>query len=150
MDFFSAVKSVYSKYATFSGRAGRAEYWYFFLFTIVAGAVLSTVAPEFGSAFSIANFIPNLAVAVRRLHDTNRSGKLLILLLVVEVVLVVLLFVVLGAAIIGASTGNDNLAGNGGIGLLLGAVGILVVGIYWIYLMAKRGDTGANKYGSPS
>jgi len=87
VDIFTAVKTVYSKYATFSGRASRAEYWYFFLFTIIAGAALSAIDTALASAFSIANFLPNIAVAVRRLHDTNRSGKLMIALTLVGVAL---------------------------------------------------------------
>ena len=87
MDIITAVKSVYSKYATFRGRASRSEYWYFFLFTIIAGGALGAIDSTLSSAFSIANIVPNLAVAVRRLHDTNRSGKLIIGLILAEVVL---------------------------------------------------------------
>jgi uncharacterized membrane protein YhaH (DUF805 family) len=74
------------KYATFSGRAQRAEYWYFFLFYILTFIGLSfidgitgTFSEEAGigllsGLYSLAILIPSLAVGVRRLHDTGRSG----------------------------------------------------------------------------
>lgn len=75
-------------FADFEGRARRKEYWMFYLFSILAivgivvvFGVLSLVADVFASvgtlayfAFALALFIPSLAVAVRRLHDTGRSG----------------------------------------------------------------------------
>ncbi|MEY3725772.1 MAG: hypothetical protein RI971_349 [Chloroflexota bacterium] len=150
MDIITAVKSVYSKYATFSGRASRAEYWYFFLFTIIAGAALSAIDSTLATAFSIANLVPNLAVAVRRLHDTNRSGKLIVALILVEVVLFLVIVVSFVAGISGAIGGNENVATGGGIGVLVGVVLFVVLAIYWIYLMAKRGDAGPNRFGDPS
>lgn len=79
-----AVSACFSKYATFVGRANRAEFWYFYLFTILAcfaAIILDMVifGPESGALpitiiVSLALTIPNIAVAVRRLHDTNRSG----------------------------------------------------------------------------
>jgi uncharacterized membrane protein YhaH (DUF805 family) len=150
MDIITAVKSVYSKYATFSGRASRAEYWYFFLFTIIAGAALSAIESTLATAFSIANLVPNLAVAVRRLHDTNRSGKLIVALILVEVVLFLVIVVSFVAGISGAIGGNENVATGGGIGVLVGVVLFVVLAIYWIYLMAKRGDAGPNRFGDPS
>lgn len=108
MSFGQAVKSVFSKYATFSGRARRAEYWWFYLFsTLVSipfqifffimylaafadfldtantsddvafedinwGAFMVGLAPML--VVGLALFLPSLAVLVRRLHDTGRSG----------------------------------------------------------------------------
>ncbi|MBY8872021.1 DUF805 domain-containing protein [Micromonospora sp. PLK6-60] len=83
-----AVKSVLSQYAGFRGRARRSEYWWFFLFTlilgIVAGILDSALGTDFGSEpgstgvigliVGLALLLPTLAVAVRRLHDTDRSG----------------------------------------------------------------------------
>lgn len=82
------------KYATFSGRAQRAEYWYFVLFYILFFIVLSFldgVMGSFsseagmgllGSLLTLALFIPSIAVGVRRLHDTGRSGWWLLLALI--------------------------------------------------------------------
>lgn len=83
----AAVKACFRRYATFSGRARRPEYWYFTLFCMVVSIVLSIVdGALFGqgisplsSIFSLAVFLPGLAVLVRRLHDTDRTGWLALL-----------------------------------------------------------------------
>ncbi|MCX5810018.1 MAG: DUF805 domain-containing protein [Proteobacteria bacterium] len=74
------------KYAEFSGRAQRKEYWMFLLFYIliyIAFAIIDGVTGTFstkagmgllGGLYAIALLIPCIAVTVRRLHDTNRSG----------------------------------------------------------------------------
>lgn len=69
------------KYAVFSGRAQRAEYWYFLLFNLVIGLVLFSLGTFLGKValfaywiYAVAVLIPSIAVSVRRLHDTNRSG----------------------------------------------------------------------------
>jgi len=68
------------KYAEFSGRARRKEYWMFVLVNMVIISVLYIIeglagGPGFlGGLYSLAVLIPSLAVGVRRLHDTNRSG----------------------------------------------------------------------------
>lgn len=82
MGFGEAISTCFSKYATFAGRAARSEYWYWVLFTVIAtlifGVIELSVSVEGGQAlaaiFDIATFIPSIAVAARRLHDTDRSG----------------------------------------------------------------------------
>ena len=89
------VLEVFCKYATFDGRARRKEYWYWYLFNLIVGVVICAVmmmSPAIetqtdnglgwfgvfirilGLIYSLGVVIPNLAVTVRRLHDTNRSG----------------------------------------------------------------------------
>ncbi len=80
--FLAALK----KYADFSGRARRSEYWFFALFFILIciglvfiDGLIGTVRPEVGigiltGLFILAMLVPSLAVTVRRLHDTDRSG----------------------------------------------------------------------------
>lgn len=75
-----------NKYATFEGRARRKEYWFYVLFyclAIIALAIVDGIAGTFSKQaeigllsglFILATFVPTLAVTVRRLHDTNRSG----------------------------------------------------------------------------
>jgi uncharacterized membrane protein YhaH (DUF805 family) len=70
---------VLKKYAVFSGRARRQEYWMFFLFSVIASIVLAIIDAILGTSilqwlYVLATLIPSLAVGVRRLHDTNRSG----------------------------------------------------------------------------
>lgn len=82
MGFGEAVQSVFSKYATFSGRARRSEYWYFVLLQVIVTAVLNglysaTESVAFSTIlvlFDLALLVPSLAVCWRRLHDIGRSG----------------------------------------------------------------------------
>ena len=70
---------VLQKYATFNGRARRSEYWYFTLFSIIISIALkisdSWLNTQFlESIYSFAVLVPGIAVAVRRMHDVNKSG----------------------------------------------------------------------------
>ena len=70
---------VLKRYAVFNGRASRPEYWYFVLFNLLITIVLIIIDAvlSFGllnTIYSLAVLIPSLAVGVRRLHDTDRSG----------------------------------------------------------------------------
>lgn len=70
----------FKKYATFTGRARRKEYWMFVLFNVIASIILGIIESLCGipfiltSLYALAVLIPNIAVIVRRLHDTGRSG----------------------------------------------------------------------------
>jgi uncharacterized membrane protein YhaH (DUF805 family) len=83
MGFGDAVSACLSKYVGFSGRARRAEYWYWTLFVLLlsiaaAFAVTATMgkspADNVNALLSLALFLPGLSVLVRRLHDTDHSG----------------------------------------------------------------------------
>ena len=82
MGFGEAIQSVFSKYATFSGRARRSEYWYFVLLQVIVTAVLNglysaTESVAFSTIlvlFDLALLVPSLAVCWRRLHDIGKSG----------------------------------------------------------------------------
>lgn len=99
MNFTQAIKSGFSKYVDFSGRAARSEYWFFTLFTMLVSLVTSVVdnivlsgAPVTNAIATLAFLLPGIAVAVRRLHDTERSGWWMLLIfipLVGAIVLVV-------------------------------------------------------------
>jgi uncharacterized membrane protein YhaH (DUF805 family) len=70
---------VLKKYAVFSGRARRKEYWYFVLFNLIIMIILTIIDLAIDSSilstlYSLAVLIPSIAVDVRRLHDTNRTG----------------------------------------------------------------------------
>lgn len=86
------------KYADFGGRASRKEYWMFFLVNIIILIALIAIEAAAGGPGILAvlyNFgviIPNLAVAMRRLHDTDRSGWYILISLVPLVNLVLLFF----------------------------------------------------------
>ncbi len=95
------------KYAIFSGRSRRKEYWWFLLFHIIISIVLvvidgaiGTLSVEagmglLGSVYALAVLIPSIAVSVRRLHDTDRSGWWLLIALIPLIgALVLLVFMV--------------------------------------------------------
>lgn len=73
-----AVMTCLRKYADFNGRAGRAEFWWFVLAYVVADVVLNIIGSLIHvpiiTILMLGVLVPYLAVAVRRLHDTNRSG----------------------------------------------------------------------------
>lgn len=72
MSFVDAIKSVFSKYATFSGRARRSEFWFYFLFNMIVTAVLGALARAvpalaiLAGLYSLAVLIPSLAAPARR------------------------------------------------------------------------------------
>jgi uncharacterized membrane protein YhaH (DUF805 family) len=71
--FVDAIRICLTKYIDFNGRAGRPEFWWFML----AGFILSLLTGWInyvGPLVSLALLLPNIAVGVRRLHDTDRSG----------------------------------------------------------------------------
>lgn len=121
MTMAEAVKTVLGKYATFSGRAARPEYWWWVLATIILITVLSLIdgaiiAPMMGfEAFhkdaveplsgigSLAILLPQLAVGVRRLHDIDRSGWWLLLGLIPIVGTLVLLYFLVQPGTVGSN-----------------------------------------------
>jgi uncharacterized membrane protein YhaH (DUF805 family) len=79
MSFGEAVSDGFSKYATFSGRSSRSAYWWWILFYVLVVIVASVLDAAIGTGVIailvwLGFFLPNLAVLVRRLHDTDRSG----------------------------------------------------------------------------
>lgn len=109
---------VLKKYAVFSGRARRKEYWFFFLFNIIViivlGAIDLTTGGESGVGFllgiiyQLAVLIPSTAVTVRRLHDTGRSGWWLLISLVPVIGGIVLIVF----ALIDSESGENQYGGN--------------------------------------
>jgi len=78
------------KYAVFSGRARRKEFWIFFVGSFAVGVILGWI-PVVGWLISLALFIPSLSVGARRLHDTERSGLMLLLGLIPLVGIIILI-----------------------------------------------------------
>lgn len=100
MDFQTAVRTCFQKYATISGRARRSEYWWFALFLLIGNVVLNGVdAILFGgdtqilsAIFSLATIVPSVCAGGRRLHDTGRSALWLLIGLIPLVGFLVLLW----------------------------------------------------------
>ena len=102
MDFQTSIKTCFSKYADFSGRALRSEFWWFVLFTFLGGIVtviidvmiLGYSIESYGPInliFTIAIILPSFAVTARRLHDINKSGwwQLLIITIIGILLLII-------------------------------------------------------------
>lgn len=164
------------KYAQFSGRSRRKEFWMYILFVIIVTIVLSILdamlglggstysstntlpsgATGFGGSagvnggilaglFALGTFIPSLAVQVRRLHDTNRSGWWILLPLVPYVGGAVLL---LGGALGGLASGGASAASGGAfaVGAVLMFVGFICA-IVLLVFMFLDGTRGPNRFG---
>jgi len=74
MHFIDSIRTCFVKYVDFSGCASRPEFWWWVLFTVVASLALRSVSYNLSGAFSLATFLPSIAVAARRLHETDRSA----------------------------------------------------------------------------
>ena len=89
---------VMERYAKFDGRAGRAEFWWFALANIIVYVILAALGSVSNIffilyfVFALAMLIPSIAVAIRRLHDTNKTGWLLLIQLI-PIVGFIILFV---------------------------------------------------------
>ncbi len=103
MNMGAAVRSCFSKYVTFSGRALRSEYWWFTLFNLLVSVVLNIVdATVFGfgggqvailsAIYSLIVFLPAISVMVRRLHDHGRTGWWFWIMFVPVIGMLVLLY----------------------------------------------------------
>ncbi len=96
MGFVDAIKSGFNKYVGFSDRAARSEYWYWILFYFIALFVASFLDAFLGIGFlgaivSLGMFLPSLAVAVRRLHDLDKSGWFVLIGLIPLIGLIILI-----------------------------------------------------------
>lgn len=172
MNFTDAIKTCFRKYFTFSGRAPRAEYWYFLLFILLLSLIASlidwafftsvvSISNETSSAtmahssqpvqslVSLAVFLPHLAVAWRRMHDTGRSGlyALLPILLIAGTVLVLLF----GIGLADHFSGNHSLdvfLTRATLLVFIPALIILIVSpLLVLWWLSRPSQPDPNKYG---
>lgn len=119
LDYFKLCVS--QKFATFSGRARRQEYWLFYLDRIIVSSALSSlslslvhdivanvIVTTVSVAWTLFIIIPSLAVLVRRLHDTNRSGWWLLLYLLPVIGAIVLFVFTLLPGTVGENDYGDD------------------------------------------
>jgi len=130
------------RYAQFSGRSRRKEYWMFFLFVFIVRFVLIALDSVLGlggigrsgngllsAIFSLAVLVPSIAVGVRRLHDTDRSGWWLLVSLLAALpglVLMVLSFA---------------------LGMIILGVGMVATSILLLVFLCQDGTHGDNRFG---
>jgi len=98
VSFTEAIRVCLNKYVTFSGRARRSEFWFWALFAVCIGVVAGIIDNIVGSSIVswvvyLGLLLPGIAVTIRRLHDTSRSGWFYLLALVPFGGFVVLYFV---------------------------------------------------------
>ncbi|MDA0286312.1 MAG: DUF805 domain-containing protein [Actinobacteria bacterium] len=101
MNFQTAIRSGFQNYTNFKGRASRAEYWWWALFTVILSILLSSISDSLGNLGSLVTLLPSIAVAIRRMHDVDRVGW------------------------------------------------FVLVPIYNLILVLRRGDAGENRFGPP-
>ncbi len=143
-----AKRPIVEKYANFTGRAPRAEYWWYALALIIVGVVLSIVESITGlkgmvfgiygpltALLWLATIVPGVAVGVRRLHDSNRSGWWM--LLVVPYLVTAIM------AMRAMAAGNLAALAAGGLLAIIG----LVLCIVLLVFMVLPSSPGENRYG---
>ena len=162
MTFASSVRSALRQYATFTGRATRAEFWWFYLFTALVGLVVDNLdsllgtsvysegaASATGLVVNLVLLLPLLAVTVRRLHDSDLSGWWVLLPFGAT-------FLATAAAIAALVIGFGSLftgAPDAGV-----TVGVVVLGVFAVFLfgvgmvgllvlMLRRSTPGPNRFG---
>ena len=134
MDIATAIRTCFRKYATFSGRAARSEFWWFILFvmgmnfiltfvdsflfgtvtTMPGGFSAETDRPFFSAIFMLGTLLPTLSVLVRRLHDTDRSGWWYWIILIPMIGMIVLIVWLASKGTPGPNRfGPDPLGGHG-------------------------------------
>ena len=131
------------KYADFSGRASRGEFWTFFFFVMLLQAFARVIDSMFGRGgfmpgpiaglAGLLLIVPQMAVAVRRLHDVNRSGRELI-------VPMVMLFAAPLAVMFGSFLGRIVALGYAGLLMLMFAQLVL--------MLIRKGSSIPNRYGA--
>ena len=149
MSFGEAIKSVFSKYAVFSGRACRSEFWYFYLFYILVAFGLSflsiriPVAKYLYILFGLGVFLPYTAVTVRRLHDIGKSGWFLLIFMVVIFLISMLMFLIIDII-------APTVEGSSMTVFIVYSIFVLIVlalAIWLIVWLCRDSQPGENKWG---
>lgn len=168
MTFTQSIKTCFRKYFTFSGRASRSEYWWFFLFIILGSFVLGALDYLlFGSGtyeaeltdtntslraeadgplatlFSLGTLIPTLAAGWRRMHDSGRSGLYLLYPLIVMVGIGIFL------ALFGSSSATNPSTVDGPVAIItVLAIIVLVLSPFIVlFWLTRPSQPGPNPYG---
>ncbi len=169
MTFVEAIKSCLSKYARFSGRASRSEYWWFVLFIFLASAVLGIVDNAlfgvdpitqtsngvFGPLFNLATLLPVFAVGWRRMHDSGKPGWYLLLPMLVT--FATFFFIMVGmmsfTSMLNIGADPEMLLGPaaflGVTGMVTAAIVQVILIVLLLWWLTRPSDAGTNAYGPP-
>ena len=142
MGMKEAIATCMRKYVTISGRARRAEFWWFYLFTIILSIIAGIVdglifgfgetdPTPIGTVTSLAFLVPTITATVRRLHDTGRPGYYFFVPIIGGIIGAVIMFIG------GGSTAT----------IVIGALVILAGIIVQIVWLAQKSEPGTNAYG---
>lgn len=161
MTFGEAIRTCLRKYVTFSGRASRSEFWWFFLFLVLAQFVLGFLDGlllgarggngALSSLFSLATFLPSVSASWRRMHDTGRSGLYALYPLIVAVGIAG--FLTFASGIDAVLGGDGMLQGSGSVEGIFGLIVVIalivlafspLIVIWWL---TRPSQPGANQYG---
>ncbi len=82
VSFLEAVKRFFTHYTDFKGRSRRSEYWWVYLFNMIASAVIAAVIADLAWIWTLITLVPGIALSVRRMHDIGKSGWWLFISLV--------------------------------------------------------------------
>lgn len=142
------LKCIGRDYVTFSGRARRAEYWYFTLFAVILLMIAATldaicfgeINKWFYGMTGLFLLLPSIAVLIRRLHDIGRSGVIVVWYYVATIVWSFVSVAVLIASIGGPTTGF--------LVLLMGGILVFLVwSVVFLVWCCTPGTPGPNEYG---
>ena len=156
MSFGEAIKTCFEKYAVFSGRARRSEFWYFFLFNFLVSFVLRLI-PHFSivsGLWALAVLIPSLTVMTRRFHDIGKSGWTYLYFLIPSLLFIsywfYLIFQYISAgydldaeSVAAIITANSSASLISCILLLVSLIAFII----FIVLMAHDSQSGENQWG---
>ena len=159
--FPEAIKSCLRQYVGFSGRATRAEYWWWVLGTVVATILLSILdgiifgfgidGPSvFQPIFGLAILLPGLAVTARRLHDIGRTGWWQLLWWAIGFLGAIPFVAMLVVAVVGGISGDLNWAeviAQALVGLLISLAIWIGLAVWQIWWLATQGQAGPNQHG---
>ena len=146
---------VLKKYAVFSGRARRKEFWLFVLFNLLASIILifadillgtfdeETGSGLLGSIYALGIFIPYLAVTVRRLHDTNKSGWWILMPLSTLILAGILMAILI--PMLGAKGANETVVG---IAVVFLVITVLATNIAFFVFLVSDSTPGVNRFGN--
>ncbi|MBW3089006.1 DUF805 domain-containing protein [Bifidobacterium sp. 82T24] len=156
--FPNAFIRVFKKYATFHGRASRGEYWWWILASVVVSllfSILSAATRNNGIVsllelvWSFGTLVPGIAVGVRRLHDTNRTGWLLLLPYGIEFLGIILAVGGLFAGVFSATANSSGGLGGSIAVIVLGALVCIAGSIVMIVLLAGKSKPEGARFDQP-